>query len=411
MDPPGEPEPDDESDLAVDHPPLPDADWSAPTTPPPVGELTTTVLVENLEVPWDLAFAATGEAFVTERPGRILRFESGEVSAVASPPDVVDVGAVDPGSDERGWWVAGGEAGLLGVAVHPRYPEVPTVYAYYTYETDGDHSNKVVAYDAANEDPAGTARTIVDGIPGAPIHDGGRIAFGPRNYLWVTTGEAGVDDHAQDPASLGGKVLRVTPTGEPAPDNPDLGPGADPRVYSLGHRNPQGVTWLPDGTPVVTEHGPGGHDEVSVLVPGGNYGWPVARDADAYRGSEFRRPVVNTGHETWAPSGCVFYSGDGVPGLRNRLLVGGLRGQFVAAVTLTPSGDALPGGRRFDAGWYDDRFTATAHRLLDDRLGRVRLVTQGPDGALYAITSNRDGRASEPFPTARDDVLVRIEPA
>lgn len=389
-----------------------DPDWQAPSSSPTDGEIRTEVMVENLEIPWDLSFAPTGELFITERVGRILKFESGEVTKVLEPRDAIDAGSIPPGADEKSWWVKGGEGGLLGVAVHPGYPDPAYVYAYYTTNAGGTH-NRVSRFDASADDPAASEEVLIDAIPGGNFHDGGRIGFGPRNYLWVTTGDAGEDALARDPSSLGGKVLRVTADGDPAPGNPDLGGNADPRVFSYGHRNPQGVTWLPDATPVATEHGPTAKDEINLLEAGGFYGWPDARDEAAYRKhGDARRPVVNTGNTTWAPTGCVFYTGDKVPQWRNRLVVGTLKGQHVSVVTLTPDGGELPptdgGARRFDASWLDQSFTATSHRFFEDEFGRLRLVTQGPDGHLYAITSNRDGRPRDPFPTERDDVLVRL---
>ena len=391
-----------------------DPDWEAPTTSP-LGGVSFEPVVTKLKVPWDFAFAPNGDLFVTERVGRILRVEGGVADVIAEPEAVVDASAIDPG-DEGGWWSTGGEDGLLGVAVHPDYPDEPWVYAYYTYrdsEAPEGQYNRVVRYDVTAEGIAGTEEVVVDGIPANQFHNGGRLAFGPRDHLWVTCGDGGQPEKAGDPSFLGGKVLRVLPDGEPVPENPDWD-GGDRRVFTVGHRNPQGVTWLPDGTPVVTEHGPSAHDEVNVLERGANYGWPDARKAEQYRDTEFHRPVVNTGNQTWAPTGCVFYTGDAVPAWRNRLLLGALRGMHINAVTLSPPEADLPpldGGdaRRFGADWMDRRFVATSHKLFRNELGRVRLVGQGPDGNAYAITSNRDGRAgTEEFPREVDDVLVRF---
>ena len=396
----------------LDHSPPPSREWEAPATSPTTAEISPTPLVENLEIPWDLSFASNGELFITERVGRVARFNGDEVRTVARPEDAIDAGSVEPGSDERPWWVDGGEGGTLGVAAHPRYPDPPLVYVYYTSDQGGEKHNKVVRYDAEADDPGATAEVVIDDIPANRYHNGGRLSFGPRNYLWVTTGDAGEPEKAQDPSTLHGKILRVDADGQPAADNPGL---ADPRVFSFGHRNPQGVTWTPDNVVLETEHGPTGHDEMNRLVAGANYGWPAAREAEEYRAnSGFHRPLLNTGGaESWAPTGCVFYTGDAVPTWRNRLVVGTLAGQHVNVVTLTPPDGQLPpldgDSERFNADWYDDRYVATSHKLLKDELGRVRLVTQGPDGDLYAITSNRDGRASGKFPRENDDVLVRLE--
>jgi glucose/arabinose dehydrogenase len=420
-----------------------DPDWTSPTDAPPADAVDPTVLVEGLEIPWDVAPAPDGDVFLTERVGRIRRFDGDELRTVGRPPDAIDAGAVTPGDEEHPWWVPGGEGGTMGIAVDPRYPDPAFVYVCYTAIVDGDQQNRVLRFDARADEPLATAEPIVTGIElrdtDAYIHRGGRIRFGPRNYLWITTGDGGFG-YAPDNdrtggyrsaqvGSTAGKILRVDADGTPAPDNPDLGPEADPRVYSYGHRNPQGIDWLPDGTPIAAEHGPA-RDEVNLLDAGANYGWPdVHRRADHRNAPGVHPPLVNTAWgrgadgqrsgagNTWAPSGCTFYRGDSVPALRNRLLIGCLISQQVIALTLTRPGDERPPlgahGRRFDADWLDDRFVATAHPLLRDELGRVRHVAPAPDGGLYAITSNRDGRAAEdgPFPRERDDVLVRLDPA
>jgi glucose/arabinose dehydrogenase len=409
----------DEYDLSVSHDvedwDAYDPDWQHPVEPPALDVETETV-VEGLKIPWDLSFAPNGDLFISERPGRLLRYDAGTVESVASPEDIVDATAIDV-DDEGGWWAAGGEGGLMGTAVHPNYPDVPVVYAFYTYTEEGsdDKQNKLVYYDLGTDDREAT--TLIDGIPGETYHNGSRITFGPANYLWVTTGDAGLPGDAQDPSSLVGKVLRLNPDGSAPADNPDL--GGDPRVYTLGHRNPQGITFMPDATAVENEHGPSARDEVNVLTPGENYGWDDedgrARGSETYPGTDYARPVVNTGPaETWAPPGSVFYTGDAVPSWRNRLVVGGLTSQRLNVVTVYPTdgepASAENGGQRFDADWTDDEYSAVHHTALENELGRIRHVEQGPDGALYAVTSNRDGRA-EGFPVEGDDRLVRIRPA
>lgn len=392
-----------------------DPDWSPPTSPPEETGYTLDVLAENLEIPWDVAVAPTGELFITERTGRVLTFDSGAIEPVVDPADVIDAEAIEPGSEERSWLIEGGEGGLLGIAVHPGYPEPPIVYTYATTEGRRGRVNRVTAYDVSAEDPNRESWTIVDGIPGHTYHNGGRIAFGPANYLWIAAGDGDPaieePETIADPGTLGGTILRVEPDGSAPADNPDIGDGADPRVYTYGHRNPQGLAWLPDGTPVITEHGPGHGDEVNVLRPGANYGWPFVRnsgDFDDYAGTDYQRPVTDA--PDWAPSGSVFYTGDDVPTLRNRLLVGGLISQRLLAVTVAEDErhEAPAFGHRHDEDWMDEEYHAASTGLFADELGRIRHVAQGLDGELLAITSNRDGRADGPFPTDRDDVLVRI---
>lgn len=373
------------------------------------------MLVENLEVPWDVSVAPDGDLFVTERVGRVNRFDAGELEAVLSPEDAIDAGAVEPGNTERPWWVDGGEGGTLGVAIHPGYPDVPFLFLYYTARVDGDRVNRLSRFDVSADDPAATEELLVGDVPGSKIHNGGRVTFGPRGYLWVTTGDAGQGDLSADPGSLAGKVLRLRIDGRAAPDNPDLGPDADPRVVTYGHRNPQGLVWLPDGTPVASEHGPQGLDEVNRIVPGNDYGWPRVRKPEEYEDAgDVHPPLASSGRAgAWAPTGSCFYTGDAVPSWRNRLLVGGLVSQQLLVVTLTPPDDDPPPlgseGERFDLAWYDDAYTATVHPVLQDEIGRIRHVEQGLDGELYVVTSNRDGRANAPFPRDVDDVLVTLE--
>ena len=327
----------------------------------------------------------------------------------------------------------------MGIAVDPRFPDSPYIYVHFTAKFGSEQENRVVRYDVEADNPAATATPIVTEIPlrdtDAYIHRGGRLTVGPDDYLWATTGDGGFgyadEDRtggykSRDVSSMAGKLLRFTLDGEPAPENPDIGPEADPRVVSYGHRNPQGLDWLPDGTPISTEHG-NTKDEINLIAPGEDYGWPDVYTASEHgTDTDVHRPLVNTGwgrtaddeqqSTTWAPSGCTFYTGDVVSGWHNRLLVGGLISQQVVVVTLNRSGEDKPplgdAGVRFDADWLDtDEYVATAHPVLEDRLGRVRHVAQGPDGGLYAITSNRDGRATGSFPREKDDVLVRLDPA
>lgn len=402
---------DDLCDASVDHDATArsryDPEWTAPTAPPPT-DYEVEVLAENLAIPWDLSVAPSGDLFLSERVGRVRRYADGELHPVAEPTDLIPTEAFPPGSDDRQWRLPGGEGGLLGLAVHPTYPEPPLVYAYYTADTDDGRRNRVVAFDG--RDGSGPW-PVIDDIPAHTFHNGGRLAFGPANYLWVTTGDAdpGIEspETIRDPASLAGAVLRVTPTGDPPADRRD--DGGDGRIHTYGHRNPQGVAWLPGGTPLVTEHGPGGGDEVSVLRDGADYGWPEARAGDGFGTYDGYTPPLASAPD-WAPSGATFYTGDELPGLRHRLLVGGLRSQRVVSLTLSRDPLDEGHGRYHDADWLDGTYRVASTPLLDGEFGRIRTLEQGPEGELYAITSNRDGRAQDAFPTDRDDRLLRIRP-
>lgn len=385
-------------------------DDGEPPTSPLESDVEPEPLVLDLEVPWDLAFAPTGELYLTERPGRLTRLET---DAVLAGGDPLDAGALSRAHRQE--WPG---QSMLGVDVHPSYPEPPFVYVYYNRNGE----NRVGRFDARATDPQDTLTDLVAGIAGDHTI-GGRLAFGPDGDLWITVGTA-AEDPAEDPGSLGGTIMRVTPAGEPSPANPTID-GADPRVYTYGHRNPQGLAWLPDGTPMCTDHGPAGRDEVAVLRAGANYGWPDVRggpDDPAFESYAAREdivpPVVNTGpEETWAPCGAVGYSGAALPSWRDRVLVATLRGRHLAILTLLPPGAEQPPvdgrSRRYDAGWLDDQFIATAHRVIENELGRIRHVTVAPDGSVLVATSNRDGAPGpdERFPREDDDAIVRLRAA
>ncbi|SDR42619.1 PQQ-dependent sugar dehydrogenase [Natronobacterium texcoconense] len=395
----------------------PEDDWTAPDWEPADGEPTEddvepTTVVSGLEIPWDLTFAGE-DAFVTERDGGLLRFDADDLET-GSDLGPGDAEAILEGADlpDRS---APGEGGTLGVAAHPDYPEESVLFVYYTVDDDGV-GNRVVRYDLES----GDLEPILDGIPGATTHNGGRIAFGPDGYLWVLTGDAEEPALTQNPGSLAGAVLRIDTDGDPAPDNPDWGDG-ESRTYTLGHRNPQGIDFTPQGTPVIAEHGPAARDEVAMLRPGGNYGWNVTRggpdDPEYENYDEYEAvtpPLVNTGPETtWAPSGLTFYEGDALEAWQNRLFVCGLVSETLYGVTLRSEDDDGveddDADAVYDDPWLDDRFTATVSRLFESTYGRLRHVEPGPEGSLYLLTSNRDGRAGGEFPLEDDDRIVRLE--
>lgn len=334
------------------------------------------MVARGLEAPWALDFAPDGRIFVTERAGRIRVVKDG---ALQREPWATLPAVSEPNR----------EMGLLGLAVDPGFAQNGHVYAYYTYRTQtGALQNRLVRL--RDEDGRGVVdRIVLDGIPGGLNHDGGRMRFGPDGKLHVTTGEAERPQLAQDRGSLGGKILRLEPDGAIPSDNPFPGSA----VYSFGHRHPQGLAFHPDGGLYVTEHGPSGnparreaccHDEVNRIEPGANYGWPtvfgLARDA------RFRDPVYESGTDTWAPSGATFVSRGP---LRGSLLFAALRGQHLHRVVFDGKGDTV----------------VFAERLLAGQFGRLRDVVEAPDGGLYVLTSNRDGRGR---PTADDDRVLRV---
>lgn len=357
-------------------PPTPTATPSPTPTPSP-GPATASVEVvaRGLEAPWALDFAPDGRIFLTERAGRIRVIKGGTLEP--APWAVLPVASQ-----------ADKEMGLLGLAVDPMFSVNGYVYAYHTYRTpQGALANRLVRL--RDEGGRGVAeRVLLDGVPGAQNHDGARLKFGPDLKLYVTTGDAERGELAQDRGSLAGKILRLERDGTAPADNPI----AWSPVYSLGHRHPQGLAFHPDGGLYITEHGPSGrlpgqpccHDEVNRIEPGANYGWPtvfgLARDA------RFRDPVYESGTDTWAPSGATFVSRGP---LRGSLLFAALRGQHLHRVVFNGKGDTV----------------VFAERLLAGQFGRLRDVVEAPDGSLYVLTSNRDGRGR---PTADDDRVLRV---
>lgn len=321
------------------------------------------VLAEGLEVPWDVVFLPDGRLLVTERPGRLRVLDpDGTLHTLALP--VADTRAV-------------GEAGLLGLTLHPGFDRNNLLYLYRTYARGSRLINRVERYVLQGTELA-LDQVIVDDIPGARNHNGGRIAFGPDGYLYIATGDAGEPRLAQDTGSLAGKVLRVTDEGAVPEDNP-----FGNAVYSYGHRNPQGLTWDAEGRLWSTEHGRSGArsglDEVNRIVRGGNYGWPASEGDHVAPGTT--GPAVHSGaNTTWAPSGAAYAHGS--------IFFAGLRGEALYEAVL--DGDQVREIRVHLKGQY----------------GRIRAARAGPNEELYITTSNRDGRG-----TLRpgDDRIIRIE--
>lgn len=316
-------------------------------------------LAQELEIPWALDFLPDGSLVITERPGRVRLIDVRE-GLLPEPLLIIDEVA------HRG------EGGLLGIAVHPDFASNHFIYVYYTYQGE-NLVNRVVRFRKENNTLL-DKKIILDNIPAASNHNGGRIKFGPGGLLYITTGDASVAELAQDRNSLAGKILRLEDDGTIPSGNPFAGSP----VYSLGHRNPQGLAWDAQGRLWATEHGSRATDELNLIEPGNNYGWPIIRGDETAPG--LVSPVIHSGGETWAPSGLAFFNGS--------LFFAGLRGQSLFQVVI-------------------DNQRVTLQRHINRSFGRLRDVVAGPDSLLYILTSNRDGRG---VPTADDDQVIRLNP-
>jgi glucose/arabinose dehydrogenase len=318
----------------------------------PVGE--PTVVAEGLSAPWSVVRLDSGSSLISERDtGRVLELtDSGEVREVGIVPGVV----------------AAGEGGLLGLAV----PDGGALlYAYLTAASDNRIIRMPLGGDAGQL-TLGAPEEVLTGIAKAGNHNGGRIAFGPDGMLYATTGDAGDRDAAQDPGSLNGKILRMTPDGVAPADNPD--PAT--LVYSLGHRNPQGLAWDVDGRLWAAEFGQDTWDEFNAIEPGANYGWPIVEGVAS--DTRFVNPVYQWATDDASPSGLAY--------VRGTFFLAALKGETVWSID---AGDGVT-----VAPWFTGRY------------GRIRDAVPGPDGSLWMLTSNTDGRGS---PQPGDDKLLQIQ--
>lgn len=332
-----------------------------------------TVVAQNLEVPWAIAFlpsSPTGgpdrSMLVTERAGRVRYVDQNgnlDPTPVAILSQVEEIG----------------EGGLLGIALHPDFAKNNYVYLYYTYSSNGNNTFNRVVRMTYKDKKLTDEKIIVDAIPGAANHNGGRIKFGPDNMLYITTGDAQEPSLAQDRNSLAGKILRVTESGRAVANNP-----FNNKVFTLGHRNPQGLAWDSTGQLWSTEHGrsgvQSGLDELNLIISGKNYGWPTIQGNETRSGMV--TPIKNSESTTWAPAGAAFVDGS--------LFFGGLRGQTLYEAVL------------------DNDTVTEVKEHFNSQFGRIREVVVGPDNMLYITTSNRDGRGS---PQTNDDKILRINPA
>ena len=337
-------------------------------------------VASGLEVPWGFAFLSEGNMLFTERPGRVRMIENGKLKDEI----IFKVLDVEPSS----------ESGLMDISLHPDFAENKFVYLAYAYNNDGKHV-KIVRYKfdgkALKED-----KIIIDKIPAAPNHAGTRCRFATDGKLYVTTGDATDWNLAQKTNSLAGKTLRLNDDGSVPEDNPFVNnKNYRPEIWTIGHRNAQGLAWQPETNLMFqTSHGPsyfegkgGGGDEVNIVERGKNYGWAEISHNEKREGME--SPLLEYS-PACAPASAMFYNGDKFPQFKGNFFFGCLRGTRIIRVKL------------------DGRKVIGQENLLEGNFGRIREMAEGPDGYIYFSTSNRDGRGS---PVKEDDRIMRIVPA
>jgi glucose/arabinose dehydrogenase len=335
-------------------------------------------VIANLEVPWSIVFAPDGRMIFTERAGRVRVFEKGKLR----PEPLAVIDDVERGS----------ESGLMGLTLHPGFSENHLLYLAYAYSQDGVHVRVVRFRETGNA--LTDRKLIIEGIPAARFHAGTRLRFGPDGKLYITTGDAAQKELGQKLDTLSGKTLRLNDDGTVPPDNPFVNQaGVRPEIWTYGHRNSQGLDWQP-GTNLMfqTEHGPsgfdgpGGGDEVNIVERGKNYGWGVIHHNETRAGME--SPLLEY-TPACAPASGTFYRGSALAQFKGNFFFGCLRGEGLQRIVL------------------DGRRVVSQERLLQGQLGRIRDVAEGPDGALYFSTSNRDGRGT---PARDDDRIMRLVP-
>ncbi|HJJ22098.1 MAG TPA: PQQ-dependent sugar dehydrogenase [Nitrosopumilus sp.] len=318
------------------------------------------ILAENLDKP--RAIAISGDRiFVTEQDGFIRVVQDNTL--LESPLATFRTASVFDG-------------GLLGITLHPDFPNNHYIYVFLTYEENGNLWNKILRI-TESENKLQDAETVFDKIPGSSFTNGGFIKFGPDGKLYVGTGTISDSSHLpQDLDSLSGKILRLNDDGTIPDDNPF----SDSPVYSLGHRNPQGMTWDDDGNLFVAEFGPEKNDEINLIQAGKNYGWPEQQCS----GDDNFENAILCYDPSIEPGGILFYSGDKLD----------FESPFIMASMRAANLYQLD----FEEG-------LSSQKSILSGIGRVRDVVQGPDGSLYVITSNTDGKG---FPDRMDDKLLRI---
>lgn len=327
-------------------------------------------VAENLNIPWAMDINDDGKIYVTERGGTIRIIENGQLL----PQPLITMGAP---------FISSGEGGLLGIALDPDFSNNHYLYVYHTYVLGNQIYNRVVRL-LEKDNTAVVDKVIIDRIPGSQAHNGGRIKIGPDNKLYIATGDAGNTSLPQNLSSTAGKILRLELDGSIPQDNPF----PNSPVYGYGLRNPQGLTWNTNGIMYASDHGATALDEINIIDPGGNYGWPLVQGDRTSPQISSQVPLIHSQENTWAPSGIAF--SDRGPWV-NQLLVACLRGMQLIAFTLNPEGTGVE----------------NTQTHLWNQFGRLREVIQAKDGSIYLSTNNKDGRGT---PSGNDDRIIQLVP-
>jgi len=319
------------------------------------------IIGKGLDIPWEILPLSDGRVLVTQRPGRIVMLDNGEIY------NILDVEHT-------------GEAGLLGMAISPNFEENRQLFLYYTYKDGSQLLNRVSRF-ILQENTLIDETYILDRIPGSRFHNGGRLKFGPDEKLYITTGDAQNPDLSQDTSSLAGKILRINSDGTIPEDNPF----ENSPVFAYGLRNPQGISWHPvSGDLFASDHGPNSQDEINLILPGKNYGWPIVTCLE--KDTKYEDPIACYTAFTLAPSGIDFLPWDNLD--EYPLYVAGLRGNMIMRIDLNDQGGFI------------------REESMFREYGRIRTVVYY-ENALYVATNNRDGRGNI---GENDDMILKITP-
>ncbi len=333
-------------------------------------------IARGLEIPWSIVFTDPNRMLIAERPGKIKVMVNEKFSNNPVVYEFTEVSTT-------------GEEGLMSLVLDPDYIDNKILFAAVAYENDGHSWVKVVSM-IDRGDSLQLGKIIIDKIPAAKFHSGTALVFGPDKKLYISTGDATDKTQAQNLDSLSGKILRINPDGTIPNDNPY----PNSPVFSYGHRNPQGLAWHSNGKLYESEHGPSlidgpaGGDEINLIQAQKNYGWPLVSHTKKLEGTEQPLQIFTPAE---APASLMVYTGKTVPQFQNNLFFGALKGEGLMRLIIDPT---------------DSSKITRVEKLAEVNYGRIRAVTQGPDGAIYFSTSNRDGRGK---PANNDDRIFKIQ--